>query len=47
MSKKKYHGINLIWGGRFSSPQDNIMEAINSSIEVDHRMVLQLSLIHI
>ena len=41
MSKKKSHDTNLMWGGRFSSPQDNIMEAINSSIEVDHRMVLQ------
>lgn len=41
MSKKKFHDTNLMWGGRFSSPQDNIMEAINSSIEVDHRMVIQ------
>ena len=41
MSNKRTHDTNLMWGGRFSSPQDNIMEAINSSIEVDHRMVLQ------
>ena len=41
MSNKRSHDTNLMWGGRFSSPQDNIMEAINSSIEVDHRMVLQ------
>ena len=41
MSNKKSHDTNLMWGGRFSSPQDNIMEAINSSIDVDHRMVLQ------
>ncbi len=41
MSDKSSHNTNLMWGGRFSSQQDNIMEAINSSIEIDHRMALQ------
>ena len=41
MSDKSSHNTNLMWGGRFSSKQDNIMETINSSIEIDHRMAIQ------
>ena len=50
MSKKSSHNTNLMWGGRFSSQQDNIMETINSSIEIDHRMAMQDiegSLVHV
>ncbi len=41
MSNKSSHNTNLMWGGRFSSHQDKIMETINSSIEIDHRMAFQ------
>ena len=41
MSKKSLHTTNLMWGGRFSSQQDNFMEIINSSIDVDNRMAIQ------
>ena len=50
MSDKSSHNTNLMWGGRFSSQQDNIMETINSSIEIDHRMAMQDiegSLVHV
>ena len=50
MSDKSSHSTNLMWGGRFSSQQDNIMETINSSIEIDHRMAMQDiegSLVHV
>ena len=50
MSNKSSHNTNLMWGGRFSSQQDNIMETINSSIEIDHRMAMQDiegSLVHV
>ena len=41
MSKKSSHLTNLMWGGRFSSKQDYIMDKINSSIDIDNRMVSQ------
>ena len=41
MSDKSSRMINLMWGGRFSSHQYNIMERINSSIEIDHRLAIQ------
>ncbi len=41
MSKKSSYLTNLMWGGRFSSKQGNIMEMINSSIEIDYRLAIQ------
>src|SRR5262249_17540798 len=40
---------NAMWGGRFSASPDALMEAINESISVDHRLAaedIQGSLVH-
>ena len=34
-------GTNSMWGGRFTSGPDAVMEAINASIDVDQRMAKQ------
>ena len=34
-------GSNAMWGGRFTSGPDAVMEAINASIDVDQRMATQ------
>ena len=34
-------GTNIMWGGRFTSGPDAVMEAINASIDVDQRMAKQ------
>jgi len=39
--KKKVSDINTIWGGRFSSSPDSLMEAINVSIDFDKRLANQ------
>ena len=39
--KKKVSDINTIWGGRFSSSPDRLMEAINVSIDFDKRLANQ------
>ena len=41
MAKKASKKINSMWGGRFSSNTNSIMEKINSSIEFDYRLADQ------
>ena len=38
MTKNK---SNAMWGGRFASGQDTLMEALNASIEFDQRLATQ------
>ena len=40
-SPTKQTGTSAMWGGRFSSGQSDIMEAINASIDIDQRMAEQ------
>src|SRR5215472_6116318 len=47
--KPRKSKANLMWGGRFSASPDALMEAINESISVDHRLAaedIQGSLVH-
>ena len=41
MAKKLKKQINSMWGGRFSIETSTIMEQINSSIAIDHRLAEQ------
>ena len=41
MAKKLKKKINSMWGGRFSIQTSTIMEQINSSIAIDHRLAEQ------
>src|SRR5579864_3805228 len=48
-SKPQTPKANLMWGGRYSTSPDALMEAINESISVDQRLAaedIQGSLVH-
>ena len=50
MHKKNAKAINELWGGRFSTPNSDIMEKINSSIDCDYRLAeydIQGSVAHV
>jgi len=41
MASKNQHKVNPLWGGRFSSSADNLMQTINASINVDRQMAAE------